>query len=538
MNSKLLIRITISLALIALAVRCAGTGSAPPSATVVNAVSPSPMAGAGNFQRMDGSRFTASEHFSFVPPSGWYYIGRSESPSETQYAFSTVAEEHNAKPGQLNLIVEVVPNTSPENWISGRLTEKQVVRRVTRQVAGTEALQVDYDQNHDPQPAELSAGTVLLVPDGENLVAFNASGSTWAYYLMYSGEVEDILNSFQWEGAPPPITQGTAAAPVTAVMATPTPSPNPTPASAARSVLDRFLQARIAKDEKGVASVLSDRLLTYLYAGMLTNVPLMQVSNPCWYRYQVVSFSEAAETKAEARVRVYEHQWPGDSAGSLPHSWEQQIGLVETSDVWRVDQLGEAVNRREEPAEPHGPTLSACTVYTSTPQAVPSQAATSVPSTSEYQTLPDLRKGSSFVLLLPTFLPESLPFSKAWLFHYADGSEAARILYRQPGDSLDANLNAVDLLITKTDKPVTLDSVTHQFRQTAWDVDEVQVRGQAGYAYWSPGAAQGNSAVLTWREGGLNIQITLLGDWPQPNEQHPRGLDELLMQIAQSLSTY
>lgn len=544
MNSKLLIRIIVSLGLIALAVRCAGADSTPPpSASVEPAGAATPATGAtaaaaGSFQRVDGSRFIASEHFSFVPPSGWYYFGRWQSPSETQYVFSTVPEEHNSRPGQLNLVVHVLPNATPDGWIRSQVTEKQIVRKADRLVAGTEAVQVDYDQNRDPQPIEMSAGTDLLIPDGDNLVALSAFGKTWAYYLMYSGEVEDVFNSFQWEGAPPPMTQGTAAAPVTAVFATPTATPTPSGAtiSAARLVLDRFMQARIQRDEEDVRGLLSDRMLTMLYAGGI-DVPLIQASNPCWYRYQVLSFSDAAEVKAEARVRVYEHQWPGDSAGSLPRSWEQEIGLAEPFDEWKVAHLGPAENIRQEPEEPHGPNVSACNVYSGTPEAVPSTPTPGVPtSSSEFREIGELRKAIPFPILAPRYLPESVPFSKAWLFDYADGSKTARLLYREAGNDLDATLKSVDVLLTKTGQPVTLDSVTHQFKQTAWDVHAVQVRGYAGYAYWSPGVAQGNSAVLTWREGGLNIQITLLGDWPQPTEQHPRDLDALLVKIAESLA--
>lgn len=750
-------RIIVSLGLIILVARCAGTSTAPsPSAgigsgTTVSTATVTLPPAAGEYQRMDGSRFTAAEGFSFVPPVGWYLIGRWELPSETQYVFSTVAAEHNVMPGQLNLVLHLVPNVAPDVWLGSRVTEKQITRKAIRQVAGTRALQVDFDQNRDPQPLELSAGTYLLIPNGDNLVAFSAFGNTWAYYLMYAGEVEDIFKSFQWEPRLPAV-QGTVAPNAPAVLATPTPTstslssngvpsdyyplglgnvwvyqdtrydalpiteyitathiitetvvdihhapsffaakirrdesgetplfvapsrhgevqrppasteywlvlmgnqlfrqeknvgrpdlrksdsrelvsplqagaqwylyeakdptapdgvggvlrraveentvqvpagrfdncfmlkddwatdtvygwfcpgvgwvekksdhngtpfgshsvllgyhvtnapaaptatatPNGLPPSAARSVLERFMQARIQRDEQTVLGQLSDRLLTMVYAGVV-DVPLMQVSNPCWYRYQVLNFSEAAETSAQARVRVYEHQWPGDSAGSLPRSWEQDVGLAETIDGWRVDRLGPSQDSQEEPGEPHGPTLSACNAYSPTP--APPQ------SSSEFRGLQDMRAAAAFPVPVPTFVPETLPFSKAWVFEYGDGSNAVRILYRQPGDGLDANLKTVDILVTKTNQPVTIDSVTHQFRQTAWDVHEVQVRGQAGYAYWSPAAAQGNSAVLTWREGGLNLQITLLGDWPQPTEQHPRDLDGLLLKIAESLTT-
>jgi hypothetical protein len=91
--------------------------------------------------------------------------------------------------------------------------------------------------------------------------------------------------------------------------------------------------------------------------------------------------------------------------------------------------------------------------------------------------------------------------------------------------------------MTKTNQTITLDSITHQFKETPQDVREVPVRGQTGYSYWISSGAAGNSAVLTWREGTVNFRISLSGDWPQPDANHPHGLDDLLLKIAGSLQT-
>ena len=171
-------------------------------------------------------------------------------------------------------------------------------------------------------------------------------------------------------------------------------------------------------------------------------------------------------------------------------------------------------------------------------QPAPAQTATSIahPSRSlEFAKMSDAQEAATFSLLTPAFVPDNLPFYKAWVSDYDDGSQNVRLLYTVPSDKLDANQKALDVQLTKTDAPVTLDSVTHQFRETASDVREVQVRGQVGYTYWSPAGAAGNSAVLTWREGNLNVKVTLFGAWPQPDEKSPHRLDSLLMKIAQSL---
>jgi hypothetical protein len=158
----------------------------------------------------------------------------------------------------------------------------------------------------------------------------------------------------------------------------------------------------------------------------------------------------------------------------------------------------------------------------------------------QYQEFSDLsaaQKAVWFPVELPDSIPDDLPFYKVWILDYADGSENIRVVYLESGDPLDATLKMLDIQMTKTNQPLTADSVTHQFRQTPLDVHEVQVHGQMGYSYWASSAAAGNSAVLTWREGTVNIQISLAGNWPAPDAGHPHALDALLLKIAGSLHT-
>lgn len=130
-------------------------------------------------------------------------------------------------------------------------------------------------------------------------------------------------------------------------------------AAPAREVLARFLDARLQRQDARVLELLSDELRTRLDAHA---VRLTQVSNPCWYRAEVLAFGQATPTTATATIRIYEHQWGGDVAGGLPRSWEQDVRLVQAAAGWRVGQLGVVRSEREEPGEPHGPTTSACTV--------------------------------------------------------------------------------------------------------------------------------------------------------------------------------
>lgn len=201
-----------------------------------------------------------------------------------------------------------------------------------------------------------------------------------------------------------------------------------------------------------------------------------------------------------------------------------------------------------QPSKPQ-PVFTPSTEATLTPPPIPSLpspapaitgTATPPPLPVQYWEFSDLsaaQKAAGFPLWLPSSVPDGLPFYKAWISDYADGSENVRVVYSELGDPLDANLKGVDIQMTQTEKPLTLDSITHQFKVTAWDVREVQVRGQTGYSYWEPGGAAGNSAHLDWREGMVNFSISLYGNWPGPDESHPHALDDLLLKIAGSLQT-
>ena len=155
----------------------------------------------------------------------------------------------------------------------------------------------------------------------------------------------------------------------------------------------------------------------------------------------------------------------------------------------------------------------------------------------EFSDLSAAQKAARFPLRLPGSVPDDLPFYKAWISDYADRSENVRLFYQELGDPINANLKSLDIQTAETNQPLTLDSINHQFRETQLDLRQVEVRGQDGYSYWIPSEAAGNSAVLIWREGTVDIRISLSGDWPQPDASHPHALDDLLLKIAGSLQT-
>jgi hypothetical protein len=179
-------------------------------------------------------------------------------------------------------------------------------------------------------------------------------------------------------------------------------------------------------------------------------------------------------------------------------------------------------------ATPPAPVLD--TSATAAPPPLPTQY-------SEFSSLSEVQPAAKFPVWLPQFVPASLPFYKAWISDYVDGRETVRIVYREPGDPLDAKLKTVDVQLTKTDQDLSRDSVTHQFKVEALAVRDVSVRSQAGFTYWTRSGAAGNSASLVWREDGINVSVTLYGDWPQPDEHEPHRLDDTLLKIAESLQT-
>ncbi len=150
-----------------------------------------------------------------------------------------------------------------------------------------------------------------------------------------------------------------AAAAISAVFVTGCNAPAPVDAlPAARTALDRFMQARLERQNELVLSLLAAE---YRQADNV-GPNMLQTSNPCWYRYEVLRSTQTTSSSAEARVRLYSHNWGGDLLGGLPQSWEEEIGLVDASREWKVDSVSLPVNKVEEPTEPHGPTLSACTL--------------------------------------------------------------------------------------------------------------------------------------------------------------------------------
>ena len=163
--------------------------------------------------------------------------------------------------------------------------------------------------------------------------------------------------------------------------------------------------------------------------------------------------------------------------------------------------------------------LPACQPDTSLPQV----ATTSIPLTPfatlsvthpplptrhlEFSDLNEAQTAVMFSIWLPNVIPDDLPFYKAGISDYADGSENVSIVYLEPGDPLDANLKMFDIQITRTDEPVSYETITHQFKVNTLDVHEVQVRGRTGFTKRGETWGFANGAD---EHGEFSLQLTSL----------------------------
>jgi hypothetical protein len=209
-----------------------------------------------------------------------------------------------------------------------------------------------------------------------------------------------------------------------------------------------------------------------------------------------------------------------------------KVRLGETFLVLSLALAGCGVGGKGAPAQPAAtPSSSMVLIGTASIATVPPLPV----QTLEFSNLKALQKTASFPIWLPGFVPKGLQFQRGYISDYADGSQDIELFYSEPGDLTDINLKTMMIEMSEPGQPISLDSIFNQFKETAWDVREIQVRGQAGFSYWSPCGACSNSAVLFWHEDNVDIHITLFGNWPAPEESHPHSLDEVMLLVAEGL---
>ncbi|MCL4561827.1 MAG: hypothetical protein M1281_14620 [Chloroflexi bacterium] len=185
-----------------------------------------------------------------------------------------------------------------------------------------------------------------------------------------------------------------------------------------------------------------------------------------------------------------------------------------------------------------GPTFTDRPAMTTGATQAPAETAVPLPTPElyrEYSTLLEAGQVALFNILTPGFVPDGLPFAKASVSDYPGGLQEVRQWYLQPAGQPDANQKMLFVELSNSPEAVTPDTLNRQLKTTALDVRETMVGGAAGYLWWQQSGSGGNSAWLAWRDGELNVYLSLSGDWPQPDAANPHGLDTALLNIAASM---
>jgi hypothetical protein len=337
---------------------------------------------------------------------------------------------------------------------------------------------------------------------------------------------------------------------VVSLTACAAPLPTPTQTSARnldeeaeiRNVVENFgkrLQAvslqspNISQEMKEQYSEFVSLTLLETWMSNVSKVPGRIVSSPWPDRIEITTLAKEGSDKYVITGFVVEvtsmEVVSGGAAAKIP----VHIVVQKIQGRWTITEYAESGSLT--PNATSAVSLASSTSTASTPDTV---TLPSLPTQYlEFSNLSDLQKVTKFPIWLPTYIPDNLPFYKGWISDYANGNENIRLLYSEHGYSLDANLKSLEVQMKMTDEIISRDSISHQFKVIALDMQEVQVRGQTGFTYWTRSVAAGNASYLIWREGTFNFSVSLFGAWSQPDESNPHGLDNILLMIAKSLQT-
>lgn len=141
------------------------------------------------------------EDWSFVPPPSLKYVRRGGFPPNIEFQWRVLPdEEERSLPGQLTLIVTSAPDFTVEEWLEVNDHAYALVHRKTqRAVNGRPAWQIDWDSSG---PGFL-AGTLLVIQNGEDVLAFLVLTSTWEQYLLHADEIETMFATIEFIHATP-----------------------------------------------------------------------------------------------------------------------------------------------------------------------------------------------------------------------------------------------------------------------------------------------------------------------------------------------
>jgi hypothetical protein len=156
-----------------------------------------------------------------------------------------------------------------------------------------------------------------------------------------------------------------------------------------------------------------------------------------------------------------------------------------------------------------------------------------------YHNITAIQERVSFALLVPTFLPASLPLANCgYVENDPDVDESVRLFYEYPPRLRSRNHRDITITVDqwKTKKTASSESVAHKFLGFGFDEskpEQIQLRDTSGFMFHT------YDTGLLWQEKDIFILITCGTD---PHRSKPdnfgfQSYDSLLLKIAESLRT-
>jgi hypothetical protein len=145
--------------------------------------------------------------------------------------------------------------------------------------------------------------------------------------------------------------------------------------------------------------------------------------------------------------------------------------------------------------------------------------------------LPTLQGAVPFPLQAPAYLPNGFTLDWAMYNEYVDGTWDIAIYYARLPSTTQAG-GLITVYYNRSGETI-LEYLAARLAN-ACGLREVTVGGHAGYTFWDAGSG-GEPAVVIWQDGDLKVSIWLeLGD-VHPTADNPHLLDDLLLQMANSM---
>lgn len=145
--------------------------------------------------------------------------------------------------------------------------------------------------------------------------------------------------------------------------------------------------------------------------------------------------------------------------------------------------------------------------------------------------LPTLQQAVPFPLQAPTYLPDGFTLDRATYGEYVDGTWDVAIYYaRLPGATQAGGL----ITVYHNRSAETILEYLAARLVNACGLREVTVGAHPGYTFWDAGSS-GEPAVVIWQDGDVKVSIWIELSDVHPTADNPHLLDDLLLQMAESM---